>query len=66
MKKKALDRTGNADNWWDLSNPLPFDCTCTPQEIGAMIAFLSSGHSGYNSGSVVTVDAELSARTFNL
>jgi NAD(P)-dependent dehydrogenase (short-subunit alcohol dehydrogenase family) len=45
--------------------PLPFGRACTPQEIGAMIAFLSSEHSGYNSGSVVTVDAGLSARTFN-
>jgi 3-oxoacyl-[acyl-carrier protein] reductase len=65
MKRKAQDRTGNADNWRDLFKPLPFGRACTPQEIGAMIAFLSSEHSGYNSGSVVTVDAGLSARTFN-
>jgi NAD(P)-dependent dehydrogenase (short-subunit alcohol dehydrogenase family) len=48
-----------------LFKPLPFGRACMPQEIGGMIAFLSSKHSGYNSGSVVTVDAELAARTFN-
>ena len=34
----------------------------SPQEIGAAIAFLASGHSSYTSGSVVTIDAGLSAR----
>ncbi|MGE5536506.1 MAG: short-chain dehydrogenase/reductase [Acidobacteriota bacterium] len=65
MKKKALDRTGNADNWRDLFKPLPFGRACTPEEVGAMIAFLASDHSGYNSGSVVTIDAGLSARSMN-
>jgi len=30
-----------------------------------MIAFLASPHCSYNSGSVVTIDAGLSARSFN-
>ena len=33
-----------------------------PEEIGAAIAFLASPHSGYTSGSVVTIDGGLSAR----
>ena len=33
-----------------------------PEEIGAATAFLASPHSGYTSGSVVTIDAGLSAR----
>lgn len=65
MKKKAKDRTGNADNWRELFKPLPFSRACAPDEVGAMIAFLASQRCSYNSGSVVTVDAGLSARTFN-
>ncbi len=65
MKKKARDRTGNADNWRNLFDPLPFGRACAPEEIGAMIAFLASERCSYNSGSVVTIDAGLSARTFN-
>ena len=62
MKKKAKDRTGSEDNWKDLLKPLPFSRGATPEEIGAAIAFLVSGHSGYTSGSVVTIDAGVSAR----
>ena len=62
MRKKAQDRTGNAENWRDLLKPLPFGRASTPQEIGAMIAFLASDHSGYSSGSVIIIDAGLSAR----
>ena len=62
MKKKAKDRTGSEDNWKDLLKPLPFGRGASPQEIGAAIAFLASPHSGYTSGSVVTIDAGLSAR----
>jgi 3-oxoacyl-[acyl-carrier protein] reductase len=65
MKKKAQDRTGSAENWRDLYKPMPFGRAARPGEIGAMIAFLASDHSGYNSGSVVTIDAGLSARSFN-
>jgi len=62
MKKKAKDRTGSADNWQELRKPLPFQRCATPEEIGAAAAFLASPHSGYTSGSVVTIDAGLSAR----
>jgi NAD(P)-dependent dehydrogenase (short-subunit alcohol dehydrogenase family) len=65
MKKKAQDRTGNPENWRDLLKPLPFARGCAPDEIGAMIAFLASERCSYNSGSVVTIDAGLSARCFN-
>jgi 3-oxoacyl-[acyl-carrier protein] reductase len=62
MRKKAQDRTGSADNWRDLLKPLPFGRAATPEEIAAAIAFLASEHSGYTSGSVVIIDAGLSAR----
>jgi 3-oxoacyl-[acyl-carrier protein] reductase len=62
MKKKAKDRTGSEDNWQELRKPLPFQRCATPEEIGAAAAFLASPLSGYTSGSVVTIDAGLSAR----
>jgi len=62
MKRKAKDRTGSEENWKDLFKPLPFGRGASPAEIAAAIAFLASGHSGYTSGSVVTIDAGLSAR----
>jgi NAD(P)-dependent dehydrogenase (short-subunit alcohol dehydrogenase family) len=65
MKKKAQDRTGNPESWRDLFKPLPFGRACGPEEVGAMIAFLASDRCGYNSGSVVTIDAGLSARSMN-
>ncbi len=65
MKTKARERTGNADNWRELFKPLPFERACAPDEVGAMIAFLASGRCSYNSGSVVTIDAGLSSRSFN-
>lgn len=63
IKKKALDRTGNADGWQDVFKSMPFGRAATAEEIGAAIAFLASGHSGYTSGSVVTIDAGQSARS---
>jgi 3-oxoacyl-[acyl-carrier protein] reductase len=65
MKKKAQDRTGDAENWRDLYKPLPFGRPARPDEVGAMIAFLASDKCGYNSGSIVMIDAGLSARSFN-
>lgn len=65
MRKKAQDRTGNEENWRELFKPLPFCRGCSPEEIGAMVAFLASERCSYNSGSVVTIDAGLSARSFN-
>jgi hypothetical protein len=63
MRKKAQDRTGNAENWRDLFKPLPFERAATAEEIGAAIAFLASEHSGYTSGSIAVIDAGLSARS---
>ncbi len=62
MRKKAQDRTGDAENWQDLVKPLPFGRAATSEEIGAMIAFAASEHSNYTSGSVIIIDGGLSAR----
>ena len=62
--RTAKDRIGSEENWKDLFKPLPFGRGASPEEIGAAIAFLASGHSSYTSGSVVTIDAGLSAHAF--
>ena len=56
------DRLGSEDNWKDLLKPMPFGRGASAEEIGAAIAFVASGQSGYTSGSVVTIDGGLSAR----
>jgi len=62
MRKKAQDKTGDPENWRDLVKPLPFGRAAQPEEIAAAITFLASERSGYTSGSVVTIDAGISAR----
>jgi len=62
-RKKAQDRTGNPENWRDFVKSMPFGRAATAQEIAATIAFLASEQSGYTSGSVITIDAGLSARS---
>ena len=62
MRKKAQDKTGDPENWRDLVKPLPFGRAAQPEEIAAAIVFLASERSGYTSGSVVTIDAGISAR----
>jgi len=62
MRKKAQDKTGDPENWHDLVKPLPFGRAAQPEEIASAIVFLASERSGYTSGSVVTIDAGISAR----
>jgi len=62
MRKKAQDKTGDPENWRDLVKPLPFGRAAQPEEIASAIVFLASERSGYTSGSVVTIDAGISAR----
>jgi NAD(P)-dependent dehydrogenase (short-subunit alcohol dehydrogenase family) len=62
MRKKAQDKTGDPENWRDLVKPLPFGRAAQPEEIASAVVFLASERSGYTSGSVVTIDAGISAR----
>ena len=66
MRKKAADRTGSADNWEKLKEPLPFARAASPDEIAAMVAMLASDRSAYTSGTVVTIDGGIASqsRTF--
>ena len=66
MRKKSAARTGNADDWERLKEPLPFARAATPQEIAAMVAMLASDRSAYTSGTIVTIDGGIAnqSRTF--
>jgi hypothetical protein len=63
MKKKSTDRTGDAGRWQELFSPMPFGRAATPEEIGDMIAFLASPRSGFTSGTIVTIDGGMAARS---
>jgi 3-oxoacyl-[acyl-carrier protein] reductase len=62
MRTRAETRFGDAEKWTELMKPLAFGRAAKPEEIGWMAAFLASDRSGYTSGSVVTIDAGISAR----
>ena len=62
MRKKAQDKTGDPENWRDLVKPFPFGRAAQPEEIASAVVFLASERSGYTSGSVVTIDAGITAR----
>jgi hypothetical protein len=60
MRKKAQDRTGNAENWRDLLKPLPFERAATAGDRSRHCVSRLQ-YSGYTSGSVAVIDAGLSA-----
>lgn len=62
MKKRAQDRFGDAGRWEELVKPLPFGRAGKPEEIAAMATFLASDHSGYTTGTIVTIDGGLANR----
>ena len=63
LRKRAADRTGDPDSWREFVKPMPFGRAAMPAEIAAAIVFLASEQSGYTSGSVVTIDGGISARS---
>ena len=62
MRKKALDRTGDGENWRELVAPLPFGRAATPDEVADLVVFAASARASYISGTVLTVDGGVSAR----
>jgi NAD(P)-dependent dehydrogenase (short-subunit alcohol dehydrogenase family) len=62
LRKRALDDTGNADNWRDYIATMPFGRAGKPEEVAAAIAFLASDLSAYTSGSIAIIDAGAAAR----
>lgn len=62
MRKKATDRTGDAERWRELVAPLPFGRAGAPAEVADLVAFAASERASYISGTVLTVDGGVSAR----
>ena len=62
LRKRAQDRGADPETWRELTKSMQLGRPAQPEEIAAMIAFLASERSGYTSGSVVTIDAGISAR----
>ncbi len=56
MKVRAQDRFGDAARWEELMQPLPMGRAGSPEEIGAMVAFLASDVSAYTTGTIITID----------
>lgn len=63
MRKKAAQRTGSAENWETLKEPLPFGRAATPDEIAATVVLLASDLSGYTTGTIVTIDGGIVSRS---
>lgn len=61
LRARAADITGEPERWRDHLAPLPFGRAATPDEIGALAAFLASDLSGYTTGVTFTVDGGMGA-----
>lgn len=62
LKGKAETDLGDGNRWPELLKDQPAGRAGTVEEVAPMAAFLLSKHAGYMSGTVVTIDAGLSAR----
>jgi len=62
LRARAQEASGDGDRWRDHVTPLPFGRAATPDEIGALTAFLASDLSGYTTGVTITVDGGMGAR----
>ena len=62
LRTRAAELTGDAERWREHLSSLPFGRAATPDEIGALVAFLVSDLSGYTTGVTFTVDGGMGAR----
>lgn len=62
LKQRATSVHGAPDRWREFLQSLPFGRAASPDEIGALVAFLASDLSGYTTGSMLTVDGGMNAR----
>ena len=62
-RQRAETLLGSADRYGELFANMSFGRPGTPQEIAAAAAFLASPRSAYTSGTILTIDGGLSARS---
>lgn len=62
MQKEALTRLGDAQRWAELAASFPFGRAATVDEIAATVVLLTSDHSSYTSGTIVTIDGGMANR----
>jgi len=55
-KRMALRRFGDASRWQERYVSMPFGHPQTPDQVGALVAFLASDLAGYITGTIVTAD----------
>jgi NAD(P)-dependent dehydrogenase (short-subunit alcohol dehydrogenase family) len=56
MRGRARDELGDAERWQELMKGMPFDRAGKPEEIAAAVAFFASPHSGYTTGTILTIN----------
>ena len=62
LRARAQEAHGAPNRWREFLAHLPFGRAATPEEIGALAAFLASDRSGYTTGAMFTVDGGMGAR----
>lgn len=56
LRFRAKDELGDAERWNEFTANGPFGRMGRPEEIAAAVAFLASPHSGYTTGTILTID----------
>ena len=62
-KRNALRRYGDESRWQERYKTLPFGHPQTPDQIGALVAFLASDLAGYITGTIITADGGVVSRS---
>jgi 3-oxoacyl-[acyl-carrier protein] reductase len=62
MRKRALERLGDADRWPEIASAMPGGRPCDVEEMAATAALLCSPLSAYTTGAVFNIDGGISNR----
>ncbi len=62
-KRRALRRYGDESRWQERYKLMPFGRPQTPDQMGALVAFLASDLAGYITGTIITADGGVVARS---
>jgi len=65
LQRRAQNQYGDAGRWQEYLKTMPFGRAATPDEIGAMAAFLASDLSAFTTGTIVTIDGGTANRGGN-